>query len=117
MKLLLLSILFILASCLGQKNGHNLKGIYFSQGKGDYYSLSFQRHRTFSYVVKFFEVNSGCPGKWNHLSGDTIELHCDTVTDILTQLTQGYMNDRIKKALVVNKDTIKIDGVLLVRHK
>lgn len=110
--------LFILiiafSSCKTVSVSQSMQGQYHKEGKDYVYDLSLNNDSSFTFTKKYFEVNSTCSGKWYYLSADTILLKCDDV-GLSEKLQSGYMAERERKAIVLNKGKIKIDEVILKR--
>jgi hypothetical protein len=90
-----------------------VKGTYNGNGKDYHYSLSIN-DSSFLLTQKYFEVNSTCKGKWQFLSKDTILLKCDE-EDLSAKLQSGYMTEREKKVIVLNKNKVQVGKVILQR--
>lgn len=111
--LLIISIIF-LASCKTVSMSQNMQGQYYKEGKDYQYSLSLNNDSSFTLTKKYFEVNSTCRGKWQRISKDTLLLKCGE-EDLSVKLQSGYMTERERKVIVLNKNKLKIDKVILKR--
>ncbi len=92
----------------------NVQGHYHKERKDYVYDLSLNSDSSFTFTKKYFEVNSTCHGKWQRISSDAILLKCDDA-GVSEQLQSGYMTERERKIIVLNKDKLKIDEVILKR--
>lgn len=111
--LTLLSIL-ILLSCRSVRISQDLTGEYFKQGKDYSYNLTINRDSSFTFVKKYFEVNSRCHGRWLYLSKDTLLLRCDK-EEFPAQLLGGYMSEREKRVFLLGKNKLKLGKTILKR--
>ena len=116
MKNLLIMSILIFASCKTVSISQNIQGRYYKEGKDYQYELNLNNDSSFALTQKYFEVNSTCRGKWQYLSNDTILLKCDE-EDLSAKLQTGYMSEREKKIIVLNKHKIKIGEVILKRKR
>lgn len=91
-----------------------MQGKYYKLGKDYVYDLSINNDGSFILTQKYFEVNSTCQGKWQRISKDTILLKFDSST-LSEKLLSGYMTEREKKVIVLKKDKLKFDEVILKR--
>lgn len=111
--LLIISIIFF-ASCKTASLSQSMQGQYYKEGKDYNYSLSLNNDSSFTFTKKYFEVNSTCQGKWQRISKDTLLLKCGE-EDLSAKLQSGYMTERERKVIVLSKNKLKIDKVILER--
>ena len=107
----LLLLIVVFASC---KSVAISKGQYYKEGKDYQYTLNLSEDSSFVLIQKYFEVNSTCKGKWQYLSADTILLKCDSES-LYAKLESGYMTERERKVIVLNRNKLKLDKVVLKR--
>jgi len=112
--LIVMAVFFV--SCKSTSLLQNADGDYYSKGRDYYYSLSLKRDSSFVFTQKYFEVNSTCQGKWKYISKDTILLQCNEA-DLSAKLQSGYMSERERKVLMLNKNKLQIDKVILKRKR
>jgi hypothetical protein len=110
--LLFLIGILMLTACSAQKN---LIGNYSRTEKDFKYDLQLSAGNTFSLTQKYFEVVSKCSGKWTQLSTDTLLLKCNDATDVAETLLRGYMSEREKKVIVLNRNKLRLGQVILKR--
>lgn len=111
--LLFISIIFF-ASCKTVSISQNMQGHYHKEGKDYQYDLTLNNDSTFSFTKKYFEVNSTCQGKWHRISKETLLLKCDE-EDLSAKLQSGYMTERERKVIVLSKNKLKVEKVILKR--
>lgn len=105
----------VLASCKTVSFSQNIQGRYYIEGRDYQYSLSLNNDSSFTFTKKYFEGSSTCQGNWHFLSKDTLLLTCDEA-DLSAKLQSGYMTERERKVIVLNKNKLKIDNVVLKRE-
>jgi hypothetical protein len=113
-KSLLFIPMIVFASCKTVSMSQNMQGQYYKEGKDYQYSLSLNNDSSFTSTKKYFEVNSTCRGKWQRISKDTFLLKCSE-EDLSAKLQSGYMTERERKVIVLSKNKLKIDKVILKR--
>jgi hypothetical protein len=116
MKNLFIFSIIILFSCKTISKNRTLDGWYYKEGKDFKYELSLNKDSSFVLSQKYFEVNSGCSGKWRCFMNDTILLKCDEA-DISVKLQSGYLSDREKFIIILSNSKIKIGKVILKKKK
>jgi len=101
--------LLLLSSCSAN---HAIVGLYSLNGHDFKESLDLKKNKTFTLSYEAFETKSQCHGKWKYLTKDTILLHCDTeyFPDIISS---GYMSKRMHKIVVIDKNHIKYEQIIL----
>lgn len=112
---LFISMIFF-ASCKTVSISQNMQGHYFKQGKDYQYGLTLNNDSSFIFTKKYFEVNSTCQGKWRRMSKDTLILKCGE-DDLSAKLQSGYMTERERKVIVLSKNKLKVDKVILKRKQ
>lgn len=105
-------LFFILVSCTVSKN---IVGIYKTSGKDFRYSLTLHKNKTFLLNEEFFDGSSGCKGTWHYLTNDTILLQCEN-EGVTAMLQSGYMSERNKKIIRLNRNQIKIENIVLIKE-
>lgn len=114
MKNILIISLIFFASFKTPSFSQSIQGQYCKEGKDYKYSLNVNDDSTFTFSKKYYEVNSTCQGKWQRLSKDTLLLKCNE-GDLSAKLQSGYMTERERKVIMLNKNEIIIDKVILKR--
>lgn len=114
MKNIMILSLFFFSSCKTPSLSQSIQGQYYKEGKDYKYGLNINDDSSFAFTKKYYEVNSTCQGKWQRISKDTLLLICNE-EDLFAKLQSGYMTEREKKVIVLNKNEIKIDKVILKR--
>jgi len=112
-RLLLIATAVFFTSCKSISRLQNADGQYYAKGRDYSYSLWLEVNSSFVFTQKYFEVNSTCQGKWKYLSKDTILLQCNE--DLSAKLQSGYMSTRVRKIIVLNKNRLQIDKIVLKR--
>ena len=102
-------------SCKTVSISQSMQGRYHKEGKDYRYSLSLNNDSSFTFTKKYFEVNSTCQGKWQRIAKDTLLLKCGE-TDLSARLQGGYMTERERKVIVLSKNKLKIDKIILKRE-
>ena len=102
------------ASCKTVSMSQNIQGRYYKVGKDYQYDLALNNDSSFTFAIKYFEVNSTCQGKWQRISKDTLLLKCSE-EDLSVKLQSGYMTERERKVIVLSKNKLKIEKVILNR--
>jgi hypothetical protein len=86
------------------------------QKRKDYqYDLTLNNDSSFTFTKKYFEVNSICQGQWKRIAKDTLLLKCGE-EDLSAKLQSGYVTKRERKLIVLNKQKLKIENVILKRR-
>jgi hypothetical protein len=101
--------------CWAIHNDDNGKS-HYREGKDYQCDLSLNNDSSFVLTQKYFEANSACRGKWRYSSHDTILLTCDE-EELSSKLQGGYMSERKKKLIILNRNKVKIGEVILRRKK
>jgi len=108
--------MIFLASCKTTPLLQSLPGQYYKNWKGYKYILILNNDSSFIYTEKYREGSPRCEGKWQFISKDTLLLKCGKAT-FTEALSSGYLAEREKKVIVVNKNKVMIDNVILKRKK
>ena len=108
-----LLIVFLFASC--KSFSQNVQGVYSKNGTDYQYHLNL-KDSSFTLTQIYFEVNSTCKGKWKYIAKDTILLLCDN-EDLSAKLQSGYMSERERKLVVLNKKKLQLGEVVLKRKE
>lgn len=114
--LIYLFVLIVFASCRSAYTGQVISGEYYSDGKDYKYSLVLEADSTFLLEQQNLDVVTKCQGIWYQVSKDTVLLKCGREASSRF-LSSGYMEDREKKIVLVNKNKIQIGKVFLKRRK
>lgn len=112
--LFFISMIFF-ASCKTVSISQNMQGRYHKEGKDYWYSLNLNNDSSFTFTKKYFEVNSTCQGKWQRIAKDTLLLKCGEA-DLSERLQSGYMTERERKVIVLSKNKLQIDKIILKRE-
>lgn len=88
--------------------------MYCNDGKDYKYSLELDRDSSFILKEIVFEGAGSCIGKWHHVTKDTIILNCEAA-DLIMQLSSGYISKRMQKNVVLDKNKLNIDQLILTR--
>lgn len=107
-------LMILLFSCKSTLVYEDLKGEYIREGKDYTYKLKIMGDSTFSLVTQSIHARSGCEGKFRYLSNDTLLLKCNE-EPLSAQLARGYMADREKKVIILNKNKLKLGQVVMKR--
>ena len=113
-------VLFL--SCKAQKiDQQTIQGTFHKLNKGRDFNSSYaiELHNDGSFILKetHQDANPQCSGKWKIEDGKFVVLKCDEVKDVTETLTNGYMNKREYKLLIINKNKIKYNDVVLKRKR
>jgi uncharacterized lipoprotein NlpE involved in copper resistance len=106
-------IAFVFASC--KSVSQNAQGVYSQNGMDYQYHLTLN-DSSFTLTQKYFEVNSTCKGKWNYIAKDTILLKCND-EDLSAKLQSGYISERERKIVVLNKNKLQLGEIILKRKR
>jgi len=112
-KVVLYGILMLLLSC--RISNQSMTGNYLGKGRDYEYSLSLNSDSTFSLMLRHLDVSSRCNGRWQYIRNDSILLRCYEEKDAAQLLSSGYMYDRVRTITLVNRNRIKMEGVVLIK--
>jgi hypothetical protein len=115
-KYLLLISIIVFTSCRPTFISQDVQGQFYKEGKDFQYSLDLRRDSSFYFTKKYFDGNSTCRGKWQRLANDTLILKCDD-PDLSAQLQSGYMTERERVVILLSKNRLKVDNVILIRKQ
>ena len=115
-------IIVLFLSCKAQKIDQEvIQGTFYKLNKDRYlsssYTLELHKDGSFALNEKHQDANPQCKGKWTIENDKFIVLKCDEVKDVTETLTNGYMNKREQKLLIINRNKIKYNDVVLKRKK
>lgn len=105
-------IIFCLFSC--KSLPINSDGEYYLTGADFSYRVTLNKDSTFVLSQSGLESISKCVGKWHYLSKDTISLDCDP-EDNYAKIKSNYLQQRNQKLIVINKNKLKLNGLILKR--
>lgn len=95
-------------------------GTFYKLDKGkDFsssYTLELNQDGSFVFEIKLHMANPQCKGKWRMVDNE-IFLECEEITDPTKMISGAYMNKREHTLLIVNKNKLKYDDVVLKRKK
>lgn len=115
------TMILMILSCKAQEiDREAIYGTFYGLDRDKNFSTSYtvelRQDSSFKLAIKVQDANPQCEGKWK-IVGNEVLLECDEITDPTKMLSSGYMNKREHKLLIVNKDKLKYDGVVLKRKK
>jgi hypothetical protein len=122
-KFLIYAIAMVLfLSCKAQKIEQELiQGTFYKLNKDRHFSSSYtlELHSDGSFLLqeKLHEANPQCQGRWTIEDNKFVVLKCDDVKDVTETLTNGYMNKREHKLLIISRNKVKYNDVVLKRKK
>jgi len=106
-------LLFFLCSC---KPNKSIFGIYYRVGKDYNYQVELKADSTFYLSKQNFDVNSSCSGKWYMKNKATVALKCNQ-SNVEDQLAKGYLNERSQFAVIINPNSLRMDGLKLSKKR
>lgn len=114
MKALILLFVFFFTGCASSQKSFKIEGNYYLQGKGYSYELVINSSdSTFELTERHLETKAKCNGKWTILLKDSIRLNCFPDTNIVNQMSTGYMWERERSIVVLNSKKLLLDGFKL----
>lgn len=122
-KVLIYSIAMILfLPCKAQKiDRETIQGTFYRRNKdrdfSSSYTLELHSDGSFLLIEKLFEANPQCKGKWELEDNKFIVLKCNDVNDVVETVTNGYMNKREQKLLIISRNKIRYNDVILKRRR
>jgi hypothetical protein len=105
--------LIAISSCSNKY--YPLIGEYYVIGKDYKKTLILNSDSTFIFTQSSFETTSKCKGQFTIIAKDTFLLKCFDES-FPSQITSGYMNDRIKKVVILKGNKLKLNKTIL-SHK
>ncbi len=121
--LIYISILILsLLSCKAQNVGQEaFYGTFYKLNKdkdfSSSYTLVLNPDNTFQFIIKVQDGNPQCNGHWEIIDNEYILLKCNEVADVKETLTNAYMSTRENKVMIVSKNKLKYNDVVLKRKK
>ncbi|MBB4038355.1 hypothetical protein GGR21_004294 [Dysgonomonas hofstadii] len=79
------------------------------------YLLNLYPDQTFKFAQKYNETNPVCEGRWVINNIDELMLYCSDKESIEIILSRGYMHHREFNLLILNRDEIKMDSIIMRR--
>lgn len=114
-KTALIILCIFIPSCKTSSSYLNQQGYYYKKGKGYRCSVTLNKDSTFLFTKKYFEADSKCNGKWYFLTKDTLLLKCKDAA-LYDELISGYIRERNFKAILINKNKLKVDNITLKKQ-
>ena len=113
-------ILFL--PCKAQKiDRETIQGTFYRRNKdrdfSSSYTLELHSDGSFLLIEKLFEANPQCKGKWELEDNKFIVLKCNDVNDVVETVTNGYMNKREQKLLIISRNKIRYNDVIFKRRR
>lgn len=113
----------VLISCKSLDNktsiSESICGSFSYTGRMDFFDFEYQlklySDSTFIFEKKYPDANPRCKGKWILESTNKIGLYCSDTESITTILSSSYMHQRYFDLIILNKDEIEIDTIVLRR--
>lgn len=111
-----------LLSCKVQKIGQNaFYGTFYKLNKDKHFSSSYtlvlNPDNTFQFIIKAQDGNPQCNGHWEIIDKEYIYLRCNEVADVIETLTNAYMSTRENKVMIVSKNKLRYNDIVLKRKK
>jgi hypothetical protein len=105
--------LLLFTSCSNKY--YPVNGEYYAVGKDYKKNLLINSDSSFVLTQSSFETVSKCKGQFTFIAKDTLLLKCFD-ENFPAQISSGYINDRIKKVVILKGNKLKLDKTLLT-HK
>jgi hypothetical protein len=115
-RLLIISIFFFY-SCGVSKFDYRAGQEYIKEKKDYKYYLRIDTDSTFTFSIKYQDLNPRCQGCWEKGEGDYILLKCNETTEVSDLFSSTYMNTRKIRAEIINRNKIKINNTILRKIK
>jgi len=113
-----MSLLSCKAQSLVQKA---IYGTFYKLDKDKHFSASYtlklNSDSTFSFLIKVQDGQPQCNGTWELLEDGFILLKCGEVADVTETLTNAYMSKREHKILIMSKNKLKYNDIVLKRRE
>ena len=87
------------------------------KGKDFEHNLLLKTDSTFVLQRKYIDTNPKCEGIWFYKSPNTILLKCTDNEELIEKLSTGYMSQRDNTIVIVTKNKLKLENVVLKRKK
>lgn len=109
-------------SCKAQKvEQEAILGTFYKLDKGKHFSTSYtlmlKSDSTFAFIIKVKDGQPQCDGIWEIVDDKFILLKCGEITDVTETLTNGYMSKREHEIIIINKNKLRYNDVVLKRKK
>lgn len=115
---MVLMLMFVTSK--SQTNGHEtIFGTFYylkiDKHFSSSYTLELRHDSTFTFYMMVKDAKPQCDGRWKIINNEFIILECCEVSNPIEVLSSGYMNQRIHKLKIINKNKLKYSNVVLKR--